>query len=138
MSFKFKLNICSLNARGLRNANKLHKVLNYCNEKKFNTLFLQETFVTSDILVSFDKKVNKYGTTFHSISCTPHVRGVAIVLSKDFPEYKVLHIQTDTQGRKVMVNLELNISKMTNLNQHLCAKSFEPWNHVILKPLIMF
>ena len=106
-----KLNICSLNTRGLRNKNKRSKVINWSSEKKFDALFLQETFVTDDFSSTFDKDFNEYGSVFHSVSQTPHGRGVAIILSTNFPEYNVINVQTDNEGRKVMVNIEISNTK---------------------------
>ena len=66
MASGFKLNLCSLNTRGLRNKSKLTKVLNWCSEKQFNAVFLQETFITNDNRLSFDSSVREYGKIFHS------------------------------------------------------------------------
>ena len=111
MDFNFKLNVCSLNTRGLRNRKKRAKVINWSIEKKFNTIFLQETFVTDDFSSIFDKDFKEYGSVFHSTSKSPHGKGVAVILSNNFPDYNVLNIQTDNEGRKVMVNIEINGSK---------------------------
>ena len=95
----------------MRNTDKLKKVLTWCNEKKFNTIFLQETFVTSDIVKPFNKNVKEYGNVFHSTTYTSHGRGVAIILSNTFPDYKVLDVHTDSDGRRVLLNIEIISSK---------------------------
>ena len=75
--------------------------------KQFSAAFLQETFVTGDILQSFNKNVKENGNVFHSTTYTSHGRGVAIILSHNFSDYKVIDVHTDSEGRRVLINIEI-------------------------------
>ena len=57
MAYGFKLNLCSLNTRGLRNK-------------------------TIDNLSSLDSNLGEYGKIFHSLSKSSHGRGVAVRVEK--------------------------------------------------------
>ena len=56
--------------------------------------------------------VREYGNIFHGLSKSSHGRGVAVILSNNFPKYTLLDVQSDSEGRKVMVNIKIDSTQM--------------------------
>ena len=70
----FKL--CSNNVTGLNDRKKRSKYFTWLSENKLDIACLQETFCTANNQSEFNK--NWEGQSYHSLSDSPHSRGVAI------------------------------------------------------------
>ena len=55
------------------------------------------------------------GEIFHSFSNSKHSRGVCIMLSKNF-SYNVLSVHSDTNGRLILLNIEIKDKAFTIVN----------------------
>ena len=62
-----------------------------------------------NILSSFDTDVGKYGTILLYFKTLTRLRGCSDI---DFPVHTVLDIQTNNEGRKVMVNIETHSTQL--------------------------
>ena len=58
----------------------------------------------------FENDIKIFGSAFQSISDTSHGKGVAIILSNNFPDYTVIDNHIDTDERKILINIQLNDS----------------------------
>ena len=78
-----RLNIVTLNARGLRDKAKRDGVYHFLDYNKVDISFLQETYCTDDFKDSFNSICNDY-VIFHSCTNSVHSRGVSILIRKNF------------------------------------------------------
>ena len=85
-------------------------MINWIKTKRFNLIFLQETFITNSLSPEFENDINSFGSAFQSISDTSHGKGVAIILTKHFPDYTLIDKHIDIDGRKILINIRLNDS----------------------------
>ena len=100
-----KLKLVSLNARGLRNAEKRKTLFRYLIDKNVHIALLQETFCTDDFIQTFNNDWN--GSVIHSCSRSLHGRGVCIMISNDV-NYEVISSYTDDDGRMVLLNIDID------------------------------
>ena len=99
-----KLNIVSLNARGLRSS-KRYNIYSWLRDNKFHICLLQETYCTKDFEVIVRKGWN--GEIIHSNSESSHSKGVCILFAKDLA-YNTISVHCDNDGRTLLVNIEMN------------------------------
>ena len=64
---------------------------------------MQETFCTAQNYIQLDNDFN--GEIYHSLSDSPHSRGVSILFRRDF-EYTFLNSHFSIDGRKIIVNFK--------------------------------
>ena len=107
----FKL--CSNNVRGLNDRKKRSKYLTWLSENRLDIACLQETFCTANNQSEFNK--NCEGQSYHSLSDSPHSRGVAILINNK------LHISkfkcyNDNYGRILVMSFE-----MQGLSYTICS-----------------
>ena len=109
----FKLNLGSLNVRGLHDVIKRKRVFQWFRESDLDILCLQETFCTSDFIRKFNIDWNGY--IYHAPSPSNHSKGVCILVKKHFNiEY---HSQfKDVDGRKLLINISINNELFTIVN----------------------
>jgi len=107
------ISICSLNVRGITEIKKRNTVFTWLKENKYNVCFLQETFCTPAAKTQFQKYWR--GDVFHSVSNSPHSRGVCILLSRNF-SYNIISTHSDEDGRIVLLNLEIDNNEYTFVN----------------------
>ena len=132
---EFKLIHCTLNVKGLNNQNKRRQIFQYCRLKKFDVIFLQETFITKNIIKIVEKDWN--GISIHALTDSSHSRGVSILFKKSInPEILTTHHSSD--GRLLFVNVKIKNEHFSLLNmyapnnpserKHFFKKS-EKWLH---------
>ena len=100
-----KLNCITLNVRGLHNKDKRIALFEFLKQKNVNIACLQETYCTNDFMNTF--KAGWEGQIFHSYAPSNHSKGVCILIDAKF-DYNVLSIHHDTDGRKIMINIEID------------------------------
>ena len=108
-----ELKVLSLNVRGLNNNNKRHSVFNWIKCSQYDVCLLQETFCTRSTDGQYQNGWS--GEILHSFSNSTHSRGVCIMLSKNL-SYNVLSVHSDTNGRLILLNLEINDKAFTIVN----------------------
>ena len=97
-----RINIATINARGLNNAKKGISVFERINDHDVDIALIQETFCVKE----YKKKFNFHwkGDVFHSHSDSKHSRGVFVLLSSKFKGN--VSSYNDTRGRKPLLNIE--------------------------------
>ena len=76
------MKIISLNVRGLSSKEKRQTLFHWVDENKIDILCLQETFCTTLNVHNLNSEWN--GLSLHSLSDSPHSRGVSVLFKKDF------------------------------------------------------
>ena len=99
------MDILSLNVRGLHNQSKHLAIYQWLEQKQFDIICLQETFVTENSMPIFSADWS--GTSYHNVSNSCHSKGVSILCHKSF-NHEVLSIYSDKEGRKLLINLKHN------------------------------
>ena len=99
-----KLKIGSLNTGGIANGLKRRKVFRYLKHKNFNVIFLQETHGENK---SNQFWINEFGNIGYFANGTSKSRGVGILFHGKFHK-KVKDVIRDTNGRYIIINLEIN------------------------------
>ena len=99
-----KIHLLTLNVQGVRDKNKQARLFQWSKQQKANILFLQETHITKDIQLSFDRQFN--GTVLNSPG-TSNSRGVAVLIHSSV-SHKVINTHCDTLGRIIILNVEIN------------------------------
>jgi exonuclease III len=105
-----KLNVISLNVRGLSNRNKRKKLYEWVYDKKIDIACLQETFCTENKIQEFNNDFD--GTIIHSISDSPHSRGVCMLISKKC-KIDIVNTRKTNDGRLLLVNMLYNDNSVT-------------------------
>jgi exonuclease III len=116
------INVGTLNVRGLRSQQKRLKFFNWLSDKQIDIICLQETYVTKTFVTEFDKDWE--GVCYHSVSDSPHARGVTILISKKLV-YNQISFKYDESGRVIILNIEIgntiysivNVYTPTNLSE---------------------
>ena len=98
------IHVLTLNVQGVRDRNKQKRVYEWAKQQKANILFLQETHLTDDTFQTFDQQFK--GTVFHSFG-TSNSRGVAVLIHSSVC-HKVLNVYSDSYGRLLIVNIEID------------------------------
>ncbi len=107
------LSIASLNVRGLHDYIKRNTIYKWCSDKKLDIVCLQETYCTEKVAKSFNKGWS--GEILHSLSDSPHSRGVAILFKADF-QFTILNKFSSVDGRRLLVNIKVNDQNYTIVN----------------------
>ena len=76
------MNIVTINVRGLGNPQKRKILFQWIETKDFDIICLQETFCTRENIHKISDEWN--GSSYHSLSNSPHSKGVSILLGKKF------------------------------------------------------
>ena len=102
MNMANKLNIASLNVRGLKNVSKRKEIFNYARKKEFDIFCLQESHSDKNDEELWKKQSG--GEMFFSHGKT-NSKGVCILVSKKANVECVLHT-ADTEGRYVILEVK--------------------------------
>ena len=73
----------------------------------FNAIFLQATFMTENLSSLFKNCIEHVGEVYQSLSNSSNSKGVAIILTNNFPEYRMIDKQKDEEGRIVLLNIKV-------------------------------
>ena len=99
-----KLHIGSLNVRGLRNGLKHRKIYKYLKDHRYDIVLLQETHCTNKDNCFW---ASEWGNRSIFSNDKSNSAGVAILLTSKVAK-SVHEIKCDTDGRVVMVKLQIN------------------------------
>ena len=106
------IRITSFNVRGLKNNIKRHRVLNFLSSKFPGILFLQETYTTEGDKQIWEKTYKGEIIMSHG---TNHSKGVAILIP-EHTDYKIDTTITDTNGRYIFIDGNINGKRLCLLN----------------------
>ena len=106
------ITICSLNCQGLGNYQKRKDVINFLKQKKYSIYCLQDTHFT-DKEEKFIRSQWGYEIILNCFNSQS--RGTAIFFNNNF-EYKVTRTRKDTQGNKIIIEIEMQRKKITLVN----------------------
>jgi len=99
--------------RGLNENNKRRKVIRWLLDTKGDIIFLQETFCTEKLAPSLS--ASWPGCSVHAVTDSPHSRGVSVLFSKKY-NVNIIDKHTSSDGRLLLINIELNNKTMTVIN----------------------
>ena len=97
------MDVITINTRGLNESSKRQTLFHWLKSNKYKIVCLQETFLTSDKLNSFNTDWN--APCFHCVSNSNHSRGVSILINDNF-EHEILGVHSSNDGRKLLLNLK--------------------------------
>ena len=106
------LHICTINCKGLQQAEKRNRIIEWTNQQKCNILFMQETHFTDNLMKKLD---NDFPGDFFLSNGTSSARGVAIWVKKGH-NFKIVDSHNDSEGRFLLINVEINESMFTLVN----------------------
>ena len=106
------ITICSFNCQGLGGRDKRKDVLNFLKQKKYSIYCIQDTH--------FTEKEEQYIRTQWGyeiiLNCfSSQSRGTAILFNNNF-EYKINKLIKDTQGNKIIIEIEMHEKKFSLIN----------------------
>ena len=107
------INNVSFNVRGLRNCNKRQALLEALKQNNIHVCQLQETYFTPDLVPEIEKCFGEMYNCIHSYGST-HSRGVTVMIKKN-SDINVMSQKVDTDGRMVLLNLQINNEPYTLL-----------------------
>ena len=93
----FKL--ASLNVRGIRSSTKKKALFTWLNERKYDIIFLQETYSTVD--VEYIWKTQWKGKLYFSHGSN-HSCGVMVLVRGDL-DFELISINSDDDGRSLVI-----------------------------------
>ena len=91
-----KLNIVSLNTRGLNDKVKRKRTFQFLKNQDADVILIQQTFVTQKILSNVERECD--GKSVHNIINSCHSRGVAILFKKSL-DVKMLDVFKSDDAR---------------------------------------
>ena len=100
----------TLNVRGLVNHQKRLTLFKWLQDKNIDIAALQETHCTPDFIKEFNSDWN--GQVWHSAAPSKYSSGTCILFASHFDAKVINHI-TDKDGRKVLLNVNINDEDMT-------------------------
>ena len=118
MSLKPKVTFNSLNVRGLNNEKKRQTIFHWLQSSHQGVTLLQETH-------SLERDENlwtkDWGNKIIFSHGTRHSSGVAILLDKKY-DYNISEVKKDTNGRFLLVNIEINNENFILINVYAPTK----------------
>ena len=108
--FDFKL--LSLNARGIRSATKRKALFTWLNERRYDIIFLQETYSTADVEDIW--RTQGRGKLFFAHGSN-HSCGVMILVRSDL-DFNPRTISCDDEGRSIIIEAEVQGSPFLFVN----------------------
>ena len=115
------LHICTVNANGPQQPEKINKIVSWANQQKCDITFIQETHFTKQMQDTLFKELGK--NIFRSDG-TSNSRGVAIWI-KDRINFKIIDEHKDSDGRFILINIEINENIYTLVNIYAPNRSRE-------------
>ena len=107
-----KLQVTSLNVRGLGEAAKRRQIFHYFNINSFNIIFLQETHCTK---TSAPYWISEWGHKMYSSFGTKDSRGVSILI-KNNCSHTVHKCIVDKDGRSIILDISFDDIRLTLVN----------------------
>ena len=107
-----KLDIASLNIRGLQDNNKRKRIFQTICNSKFDAILLQETHSTDEDVVLWKKHWT--GPAFFSLLNS--TKGRAAIVCKESKNFKVEFENSDETGRIILVTVEMQKNKLQIIN----------------------
>ena len=98
-----KLQLVTLNVRGIRNSKKRKCIFKWLNDKGYDIVCVQESFITSEIINIINNDWN--GLSYHCISDSAHSRGVSIFI-KNGLDITVNDVHTCKDARRLLINIK--------------------------------
>ena len=108
-----KLQVVSINARGLNTSEKRIKFYDWLRDTNIDIVFLQETHYVEKNEVTYNARW--FGKSVHNYSDSTFSRGVSILFKKDLP-IEILNVHKSVDGRKLLVNVKYEESVFTIVN----------------------
>ena len=102
----------SLNVRGIRSSSKREALFCWLNERKYDVVFLQETYSTKDVESIW--KTQWQGKSYFSHGSN-HSCGV-MILVKDDLDFKLNSLSSDDKGRYIIMEAEVQGSSFLFVN----------------------
>lgn len=124
------LKFLTWNVRGLRNRIKRTAVLTFLKSQHADIITLAETHVTGHLQSSLKKPW--IGWAYHATH-TSYSRGMLILVAKRVP-FKLVLLQTDQQGRYVLIHATINGSPILILSCYVPP----PYNSLVIKEGLAF
>ena len=106
----FKL--LSLNVRGIRSPTKRKALFTWLNERKYDIIFLQETYSTVDVE---DNWQTQWQGKLHFAHGSNHSCGVMILVRSDL-DFSLKFVNLDTEGRSIIMEAEVQCSLFLFVN----------------------
>lgn len=104
-----KLNIFSMNCRGLGDKKKRLDIFNWCKRKKYNIVCLQDTHFDD----SMENTVkNEWGFDAVLSTYKSNARGVGIFLCNNF-QYELHRSKVDVEGNYVILDITIEGKRVT-------------------------
>ena len=106
------LHICTVNCKGLQQSEKRNRLIEWTNQQKCNILFMQETHFTETLT---NKLYTEFRGNLFLSNGVSNARGIAIWLKKEL-DFKIIDSHKDTEGRFLLLNVEINEDVFTLVN----------------------
>ena len=110
---KDKLEVLSVNVRGLNTYEKRVKVFDWLCDIKTDIIFLQEThFIEKN---EYKYNARWFGESYHCFSDSSFSRGVSILFRKNLP-VDIINVHKSVDGRKLLINVKIDQNIITLVN----------------------
>ena len=106
------LSILSLNVRGLRDHKKRNTFFYWVKKKQNDTVFLQETYWTDDLLHQIDREWE--GKCILNPG-SKHSKGTTILIDKKL-KYELINTPKSEDGRILLINIKAMSKDLTLMN----------------------
>lgn len=108
-----KLQIFSVNVRGLNSDEKRQKLYEWLKLSQCDVILLQETHFINKHELKYN--AGWQGKIFHSFSDSSHSKGVSILFQKNL-SVEILNVKKSIDGRKILLNVEFDNEIFTIVN----------------------
>lgn len=108
-----KLQILSVNVRGLNSDEKRQKLYEWLKLSQCDVILLQETHFIEKNELKYN--TGWYGKIFHSFSDSSHSKGVSVLFRKNL-NVEILNVKKSIDGRKILLNVEFDSEIFTIVN----------------------
>lgn len=109
---KSNIRVASLNVNGISDGKKRKQVFTWFKQQEYNIIFMQETHSCTKTEKHFEED---WGSKVVLNSHSSNSAGVAILFASNF-NATVINIWKDCQGRKLLINIEVDGEKFTLIN----------------------
>ena len=108
-----KLEFILVNVRGLNTPEKRRKIYSWLSDSNVDIILVQETHFIEKNELQYN--LNWKGKAFHAYSDSTFSRGVSILFNEKL-NAKVMNVKRSIDGRKILINLEINKNVFTIIN----------------------
>jgi len=106
------IKIISYNVRGINEFKKRRSIFNWIRKHQVHIAFLQETYSSVE---KENQWQNEWGGNIIFRHGTKHSRGTAVLLANNI-DYKVIEVKSDSSGRIIVLQLEIEDEKVCLIN----------------------